>query len=132
METEQKKQIAKKVFDELCEKYSLDELGYLYSDLSNLLWKKRREKDAEKIKSCRKGAILQHSSGSYELGGERVKLLRKGQKNATIKVMTGKHKGEVWSIPYNDLKIELTDLKEARASSKVAMNAKIALSRIFN
>lgn len=132
MEDELKEKKSKEIFDGLFERYGLEEIAYFCNKASSLMWKKRGELHTKKIKSQRKGAILQVGSGSHRLSGERVKLLRKNPKHAEIKVMTGrKYKRTIWTISYHWLKTELTDLKEARMRSDTARRASEMLSKII-
>ncbi|KKN44986.1 hypothetical protein LCGC14_0687470 [marine sediment metagenome] len=127
-----KEKKSKEIFDGLFEKYDLDEVAYFCNRASDLMWKKRQELHVEKIKSQRKGAILQVGSGSHTISGERVKLLRKNLKYARVKVITGRrYKGMVSDIAYHWLKTELTDLKEARSRSESARSVKKAMSGFF-
>lgn len=89
----------------------------------------RRESEKEKVTSLRKGAILLIRGSvvnSYpNLANKRCKLLRKGEKNATVKIMEGKSKDKELRIPYDWL-MPFTKENKKRMETELESNKMIA------
>ncbi len=92
----------------------------------------RRKDEKEKVTLLRKGAILLIRGSvvnSYpNLANKKCKLLRRGEKNATVKIMEGKSKDKDLRIPYNWL-MPFTEENKKRMNIEMESNKMIA--RVF-
>ena len=96
-------------------------------------WSKlRRKAEKEIVTSLRKGAVLLIRGSvvnSYpNLANKKCKLLRRGEKNATVKIMEGKSKDKELRIPYNWL-MPFTEENKKRMNTELESNKMIA--RVF-
>lgn len=89
----------------------------------------RRQDEKEKITEMRKGAIILVRGSvvnSYpDLANKKCKLLRKGQRNATVKVMEGKSKDKELRIHYS-LLLPFTEENKKRMNVEMESNKMIA------